>query len=408
MSTEKKQAITSSLKRQEQLIRGSIILNPVENFPFEEDVLSAQFPFHGLYNSDKLRSEEQQKATKHQFAGRKRLAYDSQRIYSDWARVLSAEDASLRLLSGLQAHAAIFMGISKPGDKVMLLSELAGGHMATKAILERLGLIVEDTVTDFENFKVDQEATLRKAREFQPDFLFIDRSEGLNYEDFTELCSGLSCPKIFDGSQYLSQILSGVYANPFDMGFDYFISTLHKNFPGPQKAVVACRTKTDLWAKLLAGLSLTVSNMHIASTYSAGLAITRLSWINSYSQKMLENTVQLEKHLMGSGMPVVPRLGNTAPTHHIWIRAKTKDQAFDWYKNLERNRIFVNYRLLPYELGYGLRLGLSALTRIGLKPDECPYLAELLVDGAKKERNVRSKISILAQSLFERREGQAS
>lgn len=44
--------------------------------------------------------------------------------------------------------------------------------------------------------------------------------------------------KIFDASQYLTNIMAKDYDNPFDMGFDIILTSLHKNYPGSQKAAV--------------------------------------------------------------------------------------------------------------------------------------------------------------------------
>jgi len=40
--------------------------------------------------------------------------------------------------------------------------------------------------------------------------------------------------------------------------------------------------------------------------------------------------------------------------------------------------ILTNYRLLPYDIGYGLRLGLSCATMSGLRPKHIPVLAKLI------------------------------
>jgi glycine hydroxymethyltransferase len=48
--------------------------------------------------------------------------------------------------------------------------------------------------------------------------------------------------------------------------------------------------------------------------------------------------------------------------------------------DLEQCRIYTNYRKLPYGVGYGLRLGVNAATRLGLKKANIPNLADILTD----------------------------
>lgn len=360
-------------------MRSSLILNPVENFPFPEDIVVASGALHGLYNSDKVRTREQRLLTDHQFAGRAAIERDTRRAYSAWAAALGAEDATLRLLSGLNAHAVLFMSIARPGQRVLLLPVEGGGHLSGRQILERLGLDVLDMVVDDDNMCVDMARTLALCAAEPPDFVFVDRSEGLVVEDFSEL-TRLDGLAVFDGSQYLTNIITGDHPNPFAAGFDLVVSSLHKNFPGPQKALLATRASDATWRRLLSGVSTYVSNMHVASTYAATLTLARSEWLASYSRTMLTCAALLEEELIENGVPAVARPADRLPTHHVWIRERSRERAFETFEALERCGILTNYRKLPYSLGFGVRLGLSAAVRIGLAAEDVPRLAELIAD----------------------------
>ena len=60
-------ALRESLAQQERLRRSTLVLNPVENFPFPSDLAVTSGTLHGLYNTDKLRSRDEQVATDMQF-----------------------------------------------------------------------------------------------------------------------------------------------------------------------------------------------------------------------------------------------------------------------------------------------------------------------------------------------------
>jgi glycine hydroxymethyltransferase len=369
--------LRASLAHQEELRRFTLVLNPVENFPFPSDLAVTAGNLHGLYNTDKLRSRDEQLATDMQFAGRKAIALDSRRAYSAWATALGAADATLRLLSGLQAHAVLFMSIARPGQRVLQLPIRAGGHVVGSKILERLGLEVVQMVSNDAEMCVDMERTLAQCATHPPDYIFVDRSEGLVVEDFSALTT-LDALSIFDASQYLSNIIAGDHPNPFTAGFDLLVSSVHKNFPGPQKALLATREVSDRWRALLSGVSTYVSNMHVASTYAATLTLGRSDWLMTYSKRMLSCAVLLEEKLIECGVPAVRRQADAVPTHHVWIREGSRQAAFDTFEALERCGIFTNYRKLPYSLGFGVRLGLSAAARIGLLETDVPRLAELI------------------------------
>ncbi len=377
-SSISQEMLLTSLRRQELIHRSTLILNPVENLPYPSDLAPSVSFLHGLYNTDSLRSSEEQINTLHQFAGRRRLAFDSMKIHSAFANALGAEDVSLRLLSGLHAHTVIFMAIAKPGQTVLLLPELAGGHMSTKFILERLGLRVIDMVTNVERHCIDIEKTIEVGLREKPDFIFVDRSEGLVYEDFGEIIEKVGGVSIYDASQYFTNILAGDHPNPFDVGFQFIISTLHKNFPGPQKALVAVKKADENWKKIKSGMSRYVSNMHVFNTYSAGLTLSRKDELHSYSMRMLDITVALDAALKKEGVNVISRPTDVPPTHHIWIHARDREHAFYMFKSLERCRILVNFRLLPYGIGFGLRLGLNSAARLGLTVIDTQNLALII------------------------------
>ena len=71
------------------------------------------------------------------------------------------------------------------------------------------------------------------------------------------------------------------------------------------------------------------------------------------------------------------------------------------YTELGRARIQTNYRLLPYGIGYGLRLGTTYAAAAGLSESHVPELAELvaaiIADGASPAR--RHAIRTLAECV---------
>lgn len=383
-------SLKTSLRRQEVEFENTLILNPVENVP-EFRILEPCSSFlHGLYNTDTPRTSTQKIESKIQFAGRSQITEDVNSVYKMWSSLIGGEAISMRLLSGLHAHIVLFMSITEIGQKVLALPEKAGGHVSSYAILKRLGLQVIDIPYLCEQMKIDKEKCLETIEKYHPDIILVDRSEGLLYEDLTwlgQFKTNYPCYRIFDASQYLTNIISHDYKSPFDMGFDLILSTLHKNFPGPQRAFVCAKKADVIWDRLRKGISTFVSNMHVFSIYSAGLALENLDAINLLSKNMLSNACQLENALRDTQVPVVTRettLGSP-PTHHCWIGPLEKNDAFKLFCTLERIGILTNYRLLPYEIGYGLRLGLSASTKSGLQSQDIPELASIISDAFQKD-----------------------
>lgn len=376
-------SIYSSLLEQQHYFDDCLILNPVENIPDPKILTPSTSFLHGLYNTDTIKTEEEKINSKIQFSGRSQITNDINKIYTSWAELLGGEGISMRLLSGLHAHIVIFMAITEIGQRVMALPEKAGGHVSSYAILKRLGLQIKDIPYNCTQMKIDQEKCISDIEAFQPDVIFVDRSEGLVYEDFSWLGHYKTehpCYKIFDASQYLTNIICYDYRNPFEMGFDLIITTMHKNLPGPQRALVCAKKSDEMWKRLRSGISTYVSNMHTFSIYSAGLLLSNYEQLKTLSKNMLQNACTLDAALQAAGVPIIARQTDSLspPTHHCWIGPLDKVCAYELYCSLEQIGLMTNYRLLPYDIGYGLRLGLSGATQSGLRAVDIPELAEII------------------------------
>lgn len=356
-----------------------LILNPVENLPHlitKETYKKIQ----GLYVSDKLKTAETVKSSVIGFSGRKHENETVRRIYSDWGKALGANCLSMRLLSGLHAHTVLFMGLGNIGDTIMILPIEAGGHFSTKKILERLGYRVIEAIPNNKKYEIDLEKTIKLIKNENPKFLFIDRSEGIYYEDFTELIKEINddCGTMFDASQYLTNIIMQDFKSPFDMGFDLMMSTLHKNFPGPQKAMVCSKEDNIHWQNALYAVNNYVSSIHVEQIYMAGDILSHTKLLSEYSTIMLKNSILLELKLAEQGVHVVVKERSRIPTHHIWIKFDNKEQAFNFYTKMEQCGFLVNYRKLPYDLGYGIRMGTSASTLQGVNTNNLDDLSYLI------------------------------
>lgn len=358
-----------------------LILNPVENLPYLFDIVIPD-ELKGLYVSDKLKTENIVQNSKIGFSGRDNINFEIRTIYKQWGERLNVKHLSMRLLSGLHAHIILFMGLGKIGDTILLLPECAGGHYSTKKILTRLGYHVIEMIPDMKNYCVDIIRTKELISQIKPDFIFVDRSEGIYYEDFTALLSDVpnTCGTIFDASQYLTNILEKDFMSPFDMGFDIMMSTLHKNFPGPQKALVCSKNDNPYWDSIENAMSNFVSNLHVENIILAGEIIKRENLLKKYSSLMLDNSMLLENHLLKLGLPVVPRIKNQKHTHHLWMTFSNKMEAYQFYKRLESCGLLVNYRKLPYDLGMGIRMGTSAATLQGINPHNIQVLASVIAE----------------------------
>lgn len=350
----------------------SLILNPTENIKMD---ISREFDIlEGYYVSDEIR----EKNSKIIFAGRNTYTKEMNDKKKMWCSLLNAYDIDFRFLSGLHAHIITFMSLGNIGDRILLLPEQAGGHYSTEAILNRLGYDIIKAVPDNNNYCVDIEKTIEAINKYKPSLTFIDRSEGLYYEDFSWIKESNIPYSVFDTSQYLTQILSNQYTSPFDWGFDLVLSSTHKNYPGPQKAFLATKDNNYYWERIKAGSATYISNSHPRDMFCVLQTIENFEKIIDYSKLMLGISSKLEKALQRNGFPVIRKDYRKTPTQHIWSRFNNQNECYRVFIDLEKLGIYTNYRLLPYSIGYGLRLGVGAAIQSGLRAEHVETLANIM------------------------------
>lgn len=357
-----------------------LVLNPTENF---YPLLTETHRIKGLYIPQVVRD----KSARVIFAGRNKYTTEINRIYRNWEEKLKAGNITLALLSGLHASIILFMSIGTIGDKVMILSPDAGGHFATKNILSRLGYEVFEFPVDYENNCIDIEQSIIYANTIQPDFVFIARSNCMQYENFFWLNKIKNNPiKVFDASQYLTGILTKKYASPFSMDFDIIVSSLHKDFPGTQQAFCAFsqRAQKNGFDKIVMHeFSKYISNIHPSEIFASSYYIDNFESLMRYEDEKMENAKAIYYALKDMGISLQTKKFDFTATQQMWIKCSSQDTAYQMFKQLEFVGIMVNYMELPYRLGYGLRVGTGAATLQGLKPQNCNHLAKIIVECAK-------------------------
>lgn len=357
-----------------------LVLNPTENFfPLDNNNQKLK----GLY----IPQEPRDKDSRVIFGGRDKYAELIQKIYSKWNLALKSGEITLALLSGLHASIILFMSlehIQLHKKRIMILPENAGGHYATNSILKRLGYETDFFCVDYEKHNIDIKASLEKANIFAPDYVFIARSNYMQYEDFSWILGIQSNPiKIFDASQCLTGIILNKYMSPFDMGFDIVLASLHKDFPGTQQALCAFSQKMEesrLSNIILKEFKNYISNIHPMEIFNSVFYLDNLKKLMDYENCKISNSKALYDELIKKGMHMEHKTFNNSATQQLWLKCESEKSAYRIFRNLETSGILVNYLKLPYGLGTGLRLGTGAATIQGLRPHLCKELSEYIAE----------------------------
>lgn len=378
-----KDYLLSELKSYSEKADQKICLSPTENFAdrgtsnpdYLDKITNLYVPEMSRGKQDKLI-----------FSGRTELTNSIQLIYQEWMQKLNAKAITMKPLSGLHSHTLLALAFRNKFKKVLLVSESGGGHYLTENLFSNLGYEVMTMPVDYDNHEIDLDKTCELLKNNNFDMIFVDQSESLNYMDFSPIFKFTDAYTIFDASHYLSNIIVGDYKNPFDMGFDLCLGTMHKNFPGPQKAFMASRELNEQWEIITRAISMHVSSFHFADIFKAGMLISDETALKHNARLYMENAISLEKALKKNGIPVVERRNDQPSSYFIFLNINDQDIAFEKYNQLLDGNIETNYRLLPYSLGYGIRIGTMPMTLRGMLPQDTENLANIIssiyLDGA--------------------------
>ncbi len=189
------------------------------------------------------------------------------------------------------------------------------------------------------------------------------------------------------------------FQEPFAEGADLVTGSTHKTFFGTQRGVVGSRfvesdERYDLWEALRRrAFPGSVSNHHLGTLLGLLFATYEmLAFRDSYQPQVIANAKAFAGALAEAGLDVQgdPAIGFTE-THQVVVRVGY-GRGPAMAARLEANNMLCNYQGLPDEEAFtaagGLRLGVSEMTRFGMRQGDFGELAGLMadVDPARRRR----------------------
>ena len=315
-----------------------------------------------------------------------------------------AEYVNLRPLSGLSGMAMVLSALGGPqGSKVLTVSPDQGGHYATSSLARRLGLTT-CFITGPNPHTIDYEGIAATIQEHRPGLIYIDQSNCLfpiNVENLVAAARSVA-PEILihvDVSHWMGLVLGEVFPNPLAVGADSFGGSMHKTFPGPQKAIVVTNRK-DLWERIYQAQYEMISSHHFAATISLGIALEEFKECGGrqYAARLVQNTKALGDHLHQLGLKVEASDRNFSCGHQLWIRTSHRNvDAYTAGDRLYQAGIRVNaFPELPGIPERVIRIGVNEATFHGLQLNDMRELAEIFVAAVLGQQDIKQLAECVA------------
>jgi aminomethyltransferase len=259
-------------------------------------------------------------------------------------------------------------------------------------------------------FKIDIPATQELIDEYRPELIIFGKSMVLHREPVAEIRQflddqGIPAVVMYDMAHVLG-LIGPHFQEPFAEGTDLVTGSTHKTFFGTQRGVVGSRFQEDeeryeLWEAIgRRAFPGSVSNHHLGTLLGLLMAAYEMNYFkDEYQSRVIANAKAFARALKDCGLNVAGDPGiDFTETHQVVVRVGYSHGP-EIAGRLEANNIICNYQAGPDEEGFtasgALRLGVSEMTRFGMREGDFRTLAELVRDVVVNNTQAIDKVKAL-------------
>ena len=315
-------------------------------------------------------------------------------------RLFNAEFVDVRPISGVVANLAVYTAFTEPGDTMMALSIPCGGHITTgKKELGGTagavrGLIVEYLPLDYKELNVDVDRAKRKIGDLatkgkSPKLVMFGASVfpfPHPVKELAETIHSVGGTVAYDAAHVAGLIAGKQFQDPLKEGADVVSLSTHKTFFGPQHGGILSWEKyaDKIKRATFPGM---VSNHHLHAVAGVTIACAEmLEFGNEYTRQIVKNAKALGQALYERGFNVLAEHKGFTQSHVILIDITKHGDGGTIEETLEKANIIINRNLLPWDIKEGrhfmhpggIRLGVSEITRLGMKEPEMAEIADFI------------------------------
>jgi glycine hydroxymethyltransferase len=315
-------------------------------------------------------------------------------------KLFNAEFVDVRPISGVVANLAVYTAFTEPGDTLLALSIPSGGHITsgkkelggTAGAVK--GLVVEYLPLDYKELNIDVGKAKEKIKELSvkgkpPKFVMFGASVfpfPHPVKELAETVHSVGATVGYDAAHVAGLIAGGKFQDPLRDGADVVSLSTHKTFFGPQHGgILSWEVNAEKIKK--ATFPGMVSNHHLHAV--AGLTVAcaeMLEFGRDYAAQVVKNAKALAQALYERGFNVLAEHKGFTQSHVILIDIVKLGDGGTIEETLEKANIIINRNLLPWDIKEGrhfmhpggIRMGVSEVTRLGMKESEMAEIAELV------------------------------
>ncbi|MFZ7112231.1 MAG: glycine cleavage system aminomethyltransferase GcvT [Desulfatiglandales bacterium] len=365
------------------------------------------------------------------------IEWVEERLSAEMAEYLGCPLVETRPVSGQMANMTVFSAFvdyknrtnrKREPERIRLAMNNhigKGGHLSSQPMGALRDYIARDPITDRyavinfpiqrdNPYRIDVEETAKILHRVNPEIVIFGKSMVLHPEPIAEIRSLVENRKprpllMYDMAHVLG-LIGPHFQRPFEEGADLVTGSTHKTFFGTQRGVVGSNFEEntphyEFWEAIkrrsFPGM---VSNHHLGTQLGLLLAAIEMNTFKGkYQPQLIRNAKAFARALMEAGMKVEGDPAcNFTETHQVILNVGYGN-GIQIARKLEENNIIVNYQATPSDESFtassALRMGVSEMTRFGMKEGDFETLAALLAD-AVRGKEVKKEVSRLREGFL--------
>jgi glycine hydroxymethyltransferase len=305
-------------------------------------------------------------------------------------RLFRCNFADHRMVSGMVSNTVVYFALTQPGDVVMSLPKLVGGHSSNRmdGPAGLRGCCIVDVPFDPHEMTVDVEAFRREAERVRPRLIALGSTLTLfpyPVREMKAIAEGLGAHLYFDGAHQLGLIAGGQFQDALGEGADVLTGSTGKTLSGPQGGLILWNdpalTGRLRWA-VFPGMAATHQINRVAAL-AVSLA-EMLAFGQAYMAQIVANSQSLASALHARGFNVLCAHKGYTQTHQVAVHVGEHGGGYAVAERLARANIIVNKNLMPtdtpenWDRPSGIRLGTTEVTRLGMTEAEMEQIADFI------------------------------
>ena len=298
--------------------------------------------------------------------------------------LFGAEHVNVQPYSGSPANQAVYVALSRPGDKVMGMSLAHGGHLTHGAEASVSGRFYESVAygVDPVSGRLDYDEIAALAQRHRPKLLFCGATaypRAIDFERFAGIGREAGAVVVADIAHISGLVAAGVHPSPVPY-VDIVTTTTHKTLRGPRGGMIMCRAEyaEAVDKAVFPGLQGGPHN-HATAAIAVALKEAATGEFREYAARVVTNAKTLAAALSARGFDLVS--GGT-DNHLLLIDVTTKGlTGHQMARALDAAGIVCNRNLVPGDprparRPSGIRIGTPAITSRGFGDGEMVQLAD--------------------------------